>query len=752
MGLLDSLVNRLGYSRRQSLVDPAQYALYGTAKTELPAHPPAWLLNTARGESYAMPDPDKALGQAEIYRKLSWVHAAIDAVSNFAGTVPFEVKERRGSRLEDIDNHPFEVLLSRPNPLQSRFEFLVEIVSHYRISGNAYVWRNQSGQGAAPLELWVLPPSQVTPVPDGRLFLAGYEYDPLDGSKPVILAPWEVLHLRMFNPFSWFLGLSPLESLRLAALGDLAQARWNYDLFAKNNAKAAGALAFADNINNTTWSQMREDIRAQHGGAVRNDLMLLRGAGQGAVRYLPMAMSQREMEFLEGRKFTKEEIFGLYAPGYASMIDVNATEANAKAGESTFRALAVWPVLSALAEKITNDLLPAYGANLVGVFEDIRLKDRALDLAEGQEFARTHTIDEVRERAGSKPIGDERGGLLVAQITPQSGGIQEVAPPALSGALPEGQENDQSNKEDKEEEPTEEDDDAAEEDAAAKASEARAYRRWLKGARKTGAKRGFSAAHHTQEELQEIADEVFGVESVAAQAQKQRMIPSPLDDDLRSQVEREFAAQVEMSLRQWLQAVLPPGTSEVDVLGWEQRLLTGQARFRDVLEIALHNATDLGTSTAFGQVRQLGFAFDYTLVNQTARDWARQYSYDLVTQITDVTRQQLQAAVGEWVESGEALPALVRRIQAGGTFGRDRALLIAQTETTRAYAEAEEIAYRESGVRVKEWDAVNDRLVCPQCGTLHGRRVPVGAEFAPGIQNPPAHPGCRCSTRPVVEV
>ena len=39
----------------------------------------------------------------------------------------------------------------------------------------------------------------------------------------------------------------------------------------------------------------------------------------------------------------------------------------------------------------------------------------------------------------------------------------------------------------------------------------------------------------------------------------------------------------------------------------------------------------------------------------------------------------------------------MRRIQADGTFGRDRALLIAQTETTRAYAEAEEIAYRESG-------------------------------------------------------
>ena len=100
--------------------------------------------------------------------------------------------------------------------------------------------------------------------------------------------------------------------------------------------------------------------------------------------------------------------------------------------------------------------------------------------------------------------------------------------------------------------------------------------------------------------------------------------------------------------RQWLQAVLPPGIRGRRV-GLEQRLLTGQA-LSGCVEIALHNATDLGTLTAFGQVRQLGFAFDYTLVNQTAQEWARQYSYNLVTQITDVTRQQLQVAVGEWVE------------------------------------------------------------------------------------------------------
>ena len=158
------------------------------------------------------------------------------------------------------------------------------------------------------------------------LFLAGYEYDPLDGSKPVILAPWEVLHLRMFNPFSWFWGCRRWSRYGLPHWGFGAGAELRP--VCQEQRQGGWSAGFADNINNTTWSQMREDIRAQHGGAVRNDLMLLRGAGQGAVRYPPMAIVATGDGISGGRRFTKEEIFGLYAPGYASMIDVNALPRN----------------------------------------------------------------------------------------------------------------------------------------------------------------------------------------------------------------------------------------------------------------------------------------------------------------------------------------------------------------------------------------------------------------------------------------
>jgi hypothetical protein len=147
-------------------------------------------------------------------------------------------------------------------------------------------------------------------------------------------------------------------------------------------------------------------------------MMMLRNVGKGGVEWIRAASSQKDMEFLAGRKASRDELLTLFAPGLASMIDVNATEANAVAGKETFVEFSMWPALSAVAEKATNDVLPAYGEGQVGEFDDIRMTNRVADLAEQAEYAKTHTIDEIRaEYFGDKPLGDERGLMLPAEIT-----------------------------------------------------------------------------------------------------------------------------------------------------------------------------------------------------------------------------------------------------------------------------------------------------------------------------------------------
>jgi hypothetical protein len=145
--------------------------------------------------------------------------------------------------------------------------------------------------------------------------------------------------------------------------------------------------------------------------------MFMRNVGPGGVQLLQSGVTQRDMEFLAGREFTKEEIYSLFAPGLASVLDVNATEANSKTGEATLMSKAVYPMQVSMAEKITSEILPLYGQNLVGEFEDIRERDRELILKEQEVFSKTHTINEIRlEYYSDDPINDERGDKLPLEL------------------------------------------------------------------------------------------------------------------------------------------------------------------------------------------------------------------------------------------------------------------------------------------------------------------------------------------------
>lgn len=350
--------------------------------------------------------------QAELYQRLSWVYVAVTITAQAAAGEPFNVKKLAGEKAEHIENHPFELLLRHPNPLQSRMEFLEALVGFRQLTGNAYIWLNRAGPDVPPSEMWIIPPSRIEPVPDQRLYIKGYAYDPGTGQK-ILLEPWEVCHLKRFHPLNRFVGLSAIESLAVTATGDMAMAKWNTAYFDKQHAKPAGALAFADPIAESDWVTLQRDIETQYGGTQRR-MMLLRNAGKSGVSWLQFGVNQKDMEFLAGRTFNKEEIFAALAPGLSSMLAVNATEANSMAGRATFSEMTVWPIHQAIAEKFSSDILPAYGDNLVGEFDDVRVTDRVTQLQEQQVAYRVLTIKEAREQFYNlPPLGDARDEKLV---------------------------------------------------------------------------------------------------------------------------------------------------------------------------------------------------------------------------------------------------------------------------------------------------------------------------------------------------
>lgn len=379
---------------------------------------PGWLQATAGAELHNVQDPELYGAQSDLYRRLSWVLAAVMHVASEAALTAGQVMKHKGEDSEDVKNHEFELLLQRPNPLDSHYEFMYATVAEYKLTGNAYWWLNRTDEKTKPDELWFLPSHMVMPVPDRKMFLEGYLYYPGDGQQ-ILLKPHEVVQFRSFNPFSRFVGLSAIESLAMTAHTVFGMKQVGDKYYNDGGGRSPSILLFADMIENDQWRKIQSDTKA---AAKDRQLMMLRGVGAGNVTLLQNSISAKDQELLGQMDAAREEIFTVLAPGLASMLDVSATEANALAGRATFKERAVYPLLVTIAEKITSSILPSYGEDLYFEYDDIRWADRQMELSEIAEYSKTHTVEEIRAQYyNDKPLGDDRDILLPGQVKPEDG-------------------------------------------------------------------------------------------------------------------------------------------------------------------------------------------------------------------------------------------------------------------------------------------------------------------------------------------
>jgi len=733
---------------------------FGYMKTQRATQPSPWLQAEGAAAQWAIPDGAMWEHQSELYRRLSWVQIAVSTVAQVAATTPFNVYQINGEEQDDMPNHPFEMLLNHPNPLDSRFELLFSTFAFEALTGNAYWWLNKSNEAAQPSEIWVMEPHKVQPVPDGNQYLRGYVYRPAMGIE-IALEPWEVVHFRRFHPLDRFVGLSPIEALATVAEGDMGMQRWNSNYFSKEYAKPAGALAYSDPVEPTEWKRMQAETQRQFGGTKRN-LLMLQNVGKGGVSWIPMNTTHRDMEFLQGRTFTREEIFAIYAPGLASILAVNATEANSQAGKGTFLEFAVWPQLVKAAEKISNDVLPIYGDKLTGEFEDIRITDRAMQLAEQNAFAQVHTIDEIRQKHyGSQPLGDERGALLPAEVT--KGAPPAPTAPGTNGDAAQPAQDAPS--------------DAIQADSTenngelAKAEEAKALKAWLKK-RKNADLSKFKASHLSIEEMRKIA----GLPEEAATEQDfftwtgKAIRRNALEDGAdreRAAMERAHGAAIEAAFARLLKKIVPPGTTVESITpdSAMERYRANESILRDAIIEMLTDAALFGAEFGMHQVdRAMGAkaviisGANWDLVNERVLQWVmgsggtfgQGYGGSvLLQQLFQTSERTLRTAIGEWISNGLPLRQLVRTLEQT-VFSSQRAEMIAVTEVTRAFAEGNRAAWQESGIITRmRWETAADELVCPTCAPLQGQLAEVTATFDGGLF-PPAHPRCRCWITPVV--
>ncbi|MEO8611695.1 MAG: phage portal protein [Chloroflexota bacterium] len=363
----------------------------------------------ARHNSFLWPNLAEAGAQARVYQQSPWVYIAINRIAEAVALVPLRVMRLQGERKIEVERHPLEVLLDAPNPYLSRFELFEQTAGILELTGNAY-WFLAGDATGVPAEIWPLRPDRISIVPDPAHYVKGYIYE-IDGLR-IPLDPSEVVHFKRWHPSNDYYGLSALEAARLSITSDQAMAEWNRNTFGKDNGVPAGIVNIKDFVSDSDFDRIKREWRQSYGGPQRKTAFL-RGGG---IEWQNIGLSHNELDFLRGRQAHRDEILNTFGIP-VGLVSENATEANAKVAERMFIERTLWPKLTRLSQKITQDLLPFWPGSHIAEFEDIRPTDVQARMDEIRTSYPVLSINEIRARYyqlpavvwGDLPVGKNSG-------------------------------------------------------------------------------------------------------------------------------------------------------------------------------------------------------------------------------------------------------------------------------------------------------------------------------------------------------
>lgn len=135
------------------------------------------------------------------------------------------------------------------------------------------------------------------------------------------------------------------------------------------------------------------------------------------------------------------------------------------------------------------------------------------------------------------------------------------------------------------------------------------------------------------------------------------------------------------------------------------------------------------------------------LVNDRAAKWAAERAAELVSEVSDSTKEMLRSIITQALEEGPSAKELAGRIQDSTAFSDARADLIARTELRNAHNAGQLAGYQaatEMGIALKKtWIAADEP--CPICEENEAEGpIDVDEAFPSGDDAPTAHPNCEC--------
>lgn len=110
--------------------------------------------------------------------------------------------------------------------------------------------------------------------------------------------------------------------------------------------------------------------------------------------------------------------------------------------------------------------------------------------------------------------------------------------------------------------------------------------------------------------------------------------------------------------------------------------------------------------------------------------------------------RELRQTLSRGIVRGDSLDEMTKALAKQMDTAESRAATLVHTESAHIAAEASLAGYKETGIQRYTFDATLDSKTCSYCGQMDQLQFPL-SEQETGVNYPPLHPRCRCTTLPV---
>lgn len=660
------------------------------------------------------------------YSKSIYVFRCVKLISESISNMDYSlhrVKNTSGD-VATVEMHPVLDLLAKPNPFQTFSQFIKITSTNKLLTGEAYLYKVRNNSGKI-VELWNLRPDLMKAVSGDTEFVSHYEFS--YNGKTQRYERDDIIHLFDTDPIDNRRGISALKPAQDRVQVEEYANEFQRNFFL-NNARPDGLLRTEGEWTSEQKDEMRQDWNEKFQGRANNSKIAFL---EGGTEYQQVSTNQKEMDFIESMKFTRDDILVAFGvpKGLITSDDVNL--ANAEVGMYSFNLLTIDPEMKQIVEGLNEQLIGKdFGKEFYLMYKSPVPEKREQMISEIKELTdKVITRNESRAMLGLE--GAEGGDVLYNEFS--------KVPITVSASITADDEKDVKNLGKK-----------------FFHGKAKLYKqlKFKEDLTKTLTRKVLKQIKNSKKksedgEVQYIS--MFKTDDL--KKQYEILINKGIDSrssGFRQALNNVFDAQEKRIIKLVDELSKADGLAEdsvKEILDFDNEVEIFQ---KEMEQVYADISVDAG-QYALKLIDKETKAVDDFILSQVLLKALKERLSLFAKSVNETTFKDLSKSIIEGVAEGEGVPKLKKRVK--GIFNgisTKRATLIARTESTYASNSGFQHAYKQSTVvNGKEWISATDDRTRDEHLAINGEIVGVFEEFSNGLEYP-QEPNCRCVIAPAI--